>query len=218
MIIAGITDIHGAVQDLKDFAGALRKVDVLLISGDLTMFGSREDAEAILAPLRGCAPTLLAVSGNCDRPDIESYLFEDGCGIHGAHRVVNGVAFAGLGGALEGTGCTPNEHSDEELADTLESAFTAVPKGMPVVLVSHQPPHGTGVDVTRQGHHVGSMAVRACIEIRQPVLCLSGHIHESRGLDALGKTHLVNPGPLRERHYMRAEITPDGVAVEIPSF
>jgi Icc-related predicted phosphoesterase len=218
MIIAGITDIHGATQDLKEFATQVLDIDVLLIAGDLTMFGSHNDAEAILAPLRGCAPSLLAVSGNCDRSDIERYLIEDGCGIHGTHHMVNGVAFAGLGGALEGTGCTPNEHSDEDLASALENAFAAIPEGSPVVLVSHQPPHGTQVDMTHRGQHVGSMAVRACIENQQPLLCLSGHIHESRGLDALGKTQLVNPGPLRERHYMRAELTPDGVTVKIPSF
>ncbi len=49
------------------------------------------------------------------------------------------------------------------------------------------------------GAHVGSRALRACVERHQPPLVLSGHIHESPRAsgawrDRLGRTELVNPG------------------------
>jgi Icc-related predicted phosphoesterase len=35
----------------------------------------------------------------------------------------------------------------------------------------------------------------------QPDVCLSGHIHESRALDFVGRTALVNPGMLAQGGY-----------------
>ena len=40
----------------------------------------------------------------------------------------------------------------------------------------------------------GSTAVRAAIERHGPVLSLHGHIHESRGVQRIGRTTCVNPG------------------------
>jgi Icc-related predicted phosphoesterase len=41
---------------------------------------------------------------------------------------------------------------------------------------------------------VGSSAVRDAIEKYQPLLVLTGHIHESRGVVKIGRTTIVNPG------------------------
>jgi hypothetical protein len=67
------------------------------------------------------------------------------------------------------------------------------------VFVSHSPPRDTACDVVQGGAHVGSRAVRAWIERRQPSLVLSGHIHESPRVsgswrDRLGDAEVVNPG------------------------
>ena len=42
--------------------------------------------------------------------------------------------------------------------------------------------------------HVGSPSVRGLVEDREPVLGLFGHIHESKGIDSIGRTPIVNPG------------------------
>jgi Icc-related predicted phosphoesterase len=47
------------------------------------------------------------------------------------------------------------------------------------ILVSHAPPFGLGLGVLHSGEDVGSRAVRKFIEQHQPLLTLSGHIHES---------------------------------------
>ncbi|MHB9093465.1 MAG: metallophosphoesterase family protein, partial [Eubacteriales bacterium] len=40
----------------------------------------------------------------------------------------------------------------------------------------------------------GSTAVRKAIEKYQPVLVLSGHIHEAKGAVKMGRTTVINPG------------------------
>jgi Icc-related predicted phosphoesterase len=42
--------------------------------------------------------------------------------------------------------------------------------------------------------HVGSRAVAKMIEKYQPLLGLHGHIHESRGVQKIRKTTIINPG------------------------
>ncbi len=80
------------------------------------------------------------------------------------------------------------------------------------VYVAHSPPFGTRLDVTGRGESVGSKALRAFIETRQPYLTLHGHIHESprmtgHYLDRLGETLCVNPGqPGDELHAVVFEL------------
>lgn len=67
------------------------------------------------------------------------------------------------------------------------------------VFVLHSPPRDTHCDRIGAGVHVGSRAIRAFVERRQPPLVLSGHIHESPRLsssyrDTVGRTVVVNPG------------------------
>lgn len=55
---------------------------------------------------------------------------------------------------------------------------------------SYDPPRPLiGVDASG-----GSVAVRKIIETYQPALSLHGHIHESRGIDKIGRTVCLNPG------------------------
>ncbi|QGA68298.1 metallophosphoesterase family protein [Sulfolobus sp. E11-6] len=41
---------------------------------------------------------------------------------------------------------------------------------------------------------MGSRSVRELEEKFQPLLGLHGHIHESQGIDKIGKTVIINPG------------------------
>ena len=75
-----------------------------------------------------------------------------------------------------------------------------------MVLITHQPPRETRNDLARGGH-VGSHSIRCFIEQHQPLICFTGHIHEGVGVDTIGETKIVNPGPLRHGGYAVAEIT-----------
>ncbi len=83
----------------------------------------------------------------------------------------------------------------------------ALPKFPVDVLVSHSPPKGY-LDLSNYhgGGHVGSEAVLKWIKENQPLLGLHGHIHESPGVERLGKSTLVNPGSEAEHGTLRFAI------------
>jgi len=86
-------------------------------------------------------------------------------------------------------------------------AGMVVPTEYPSLMVSHQPPYGTLNDQVSPGFHVGSKAIRGFIEKQQPLICFTGHIHEGTGIDHIGDTAVVNPGPAGTGSYVMAEIT-----------
>jgi uncharacterized protein len=102
---------------------------------------------------------------------------------------------------------TPRECSEEELRDKIDVLAGQISDMNRAIFNIHVPPHGTGLDsapeiedgnrVKRGGTiqaSVGSTAVRDAILDHQPLLSLHGHIHESRGMQKLGRTTCINPG------------------------
>ena len=53
---------------------------------------------------------------------------------------------------------------------------------------------------------MGSHALGAFVAREQPDLVLCGHIHEARGEDAVGRSRVVNPGPVADGRYALVEI------------
>jgi Icc-related predicted phosphoesterase len=153
------------------------------------------------------------VCGNTDRPEIESYLREEGIDLDRRARTVRGVTFAGVSGGLP-FGGTPYERSEEDFASAAEEALQAAAASpRPVVLVSHQPPRGTQCDLAR-GRHVGSTAIRDAILRHRPELVLCGHIHESAGRDTLGESAIVNPGPWFQGGVLRFAVGDGAIEIE----
>ncbi len=205
MKIVAIPDLHGGTTAIPLFGQPLAAADIVLLPGDLTN-GSVQAAKDIIGAVRQHNKNILAVPGNMDRVPVSEYLFDEGVNIHGTSREIDGVHFIGVGGATPFYGQFVFE--EPELADLLKQA--AANTSAPQVLVCHNPPYNTTTDITR-GKHVGSHSVRAFIEAEQPLVCFSGHIHESVGVDAIGATKVINPGhPLRGGKYAYAEIV-DGV-------
>lgn len=107
---------------------------------------------------------------------------------------------------------TPRELSEEELAEKIEHAVSSVSNFENCIFNFHAPPLDCTLDrcpkldpstdppspVMVAGQlvfvGVGSSSVRNAIEKYQPLLVLTGHIHESRGVAKLGRTTVVNPG------------------------
>lgn len=100
---------------------------------------------------------------------------------------------------------TPREKPDEELEPMLE-ALVAQIKDIPNSIFNfHAPPYGYALDLAPEltkdliqaadrKIHVGSRAVAKMIQKYQPFLGLHGHIHESRGVQKIGRTTIINPG------------------------
>lgn len=91
------------------------------------------------------------------------------------------------------------------------------------VLVSHAPPANLGLGMLMNGEDVGSQGLRSWITRRQPLLTLSGHIHESpyvslashgepRHTAMLGRTTCHQPGQVlpEELNYSIVDLDPDG--------
>lgn len=205
MLIVALGDMHGNTRHLENIARDLRAADVVLLVGDLATF-RHDDAVEVVEAVRAYNDHLLAVPGNCDAPSVGDYLSQEGINLDGRMTIIDDVAFAGLGGSLPCPIRTANEYSDKELGETLKRATDALPSDMSHVLVSHQPPFNTTTDLANTGKHVGSKAVRSAIVRLQPLVCFTGHIHEGRGVDRIGDTRIVNPGPFWQGTYAYAEI------------
>lgn len=196
-------------------ASACRKIpgvhqaDLVLLTGDLTNFGSHREARQVLDEIMAVNPSVLAQFGNLDRPEINEYLEDLGINMHGQGRLFQDrLCIVGIGGSNPTPFATPSEFSEEELLLVGSGAYrkgldavTAIEhhrgRKVPVLLVSHAPPVDTRVDRIYDGRHVGSAAIRRIIETYQPDLCVTGHIHEAKGSDTIGLTTVLNPGTLR---------------------
>ena len=211
MKIVALSDIHGRLGSLDPLEPWLEEADLVVLAGDITHFGHATDARSIVEQVRPHAARLLAVTGNCDYPDVADVLVEMEISLETAPVMVDGLAVVGLGGALPGPVPTPHVFSEDELATQVLQAAGSLPEDSRFVLVSHQPPRDTAADRISAGQHVGSLAVRQFIEDRQPLICFTAHIHESRGMSRIGETLVVNPGPLGRGHIAVAELDDDGV-------
>ncbi len=204
MRLLGLTDIHGSIG--ASILETASTVDCILAAGDITHFGGREEAAAVLDALRSTGKQILLVPGNCDTPEAIEYFDDLGINLHGRIVRFGGMAIAGIGGALPGPMATPNVFSDDEFQTMLAGMEEGIESGEPVIFVSHQPPRQTRLDRVMGFRHVGSQAIRDWLERTNPLLCLCGHIHEAAGIDRLGGTLLVNPGPLRHGNFCVIDI------------
>ena len=211
--VFGLVDLHWSGRGSLELPD-LSDVDLVLLGGDLTHFKGIDVARRVVEQIRSAGADVLAVCGNCDRPQIEGYLDEIEIGLDRRARTVGGVTFGGLSAGLPFGGC-PYERTEGEFAEAgaevLEAVRAVAGERGPVVLVSHQPPHGTRCDRVFRLKHVGSKSVRRLIEELQPDLVLCGHIHESRGRDTIGRSVIVNPGPWKSGRFLRLEASSSGV-------
>jgi uncharacterized protein len=199
--IAYVVDIHGRVDVVATVVARTGPVDALVVGGDITTFGTPDDAEQAIECWSSLAPLLLAVAGNCDSPEIDERLVELGVSVDGRGVVVDDVGMFGVSAAPNSPLRTPHEVPDEELGRRAEAGLADVQDARVHVFCPHAPPFGTACDRLRTGEHVGSQALRAFVDRARPDFVLCGHIHESRGIDDLGTTRVVNPGPAFAGHY-----------------
>ncbi len=214
MKLIALPDLHGGVSRLDSIAARLSEADLVLLVGDLTDGGGAADAARVIQAVRRYNRRILAIPGNWDNGQVSAYLQQEGINLDRRRILLHQVVFVGMGGALPGPVSTPNEITEVEFEQALAEMAAELDTTMPIVFVCHQPPADTLNDLTSTHVHVGSRAVRAFIEAIQPAVCFTGHIHEGLGIDTIGVTQIVNPGPLGSGGYAYAEITRWGAKVE----
>lgn len=153
----------------------------------------------------------LIMPGNDDEPFIGDVLAESRTieNHDGAIVEVGDYLIAGYGWSNPTPWDTPREKPEEQIEKDCRELLAKVPNADRLVFNAHVPPYDSGLDmapelrgdlsVVKTGGQphmvpVGSTAVRTVVEETQPMLVLSGHIHESRGVTRLGDSVAINPG------------------------
>lgn len=208
-------DIHEDVETISRIPG-IEKAQGVIVSGDITTRGQRSVAERILGRIEQRNPSVFAQIGNMDSREVEALLNERGWNIHARGvDLGDGVGLVGMGYSTPTPFNTPSEVSDEQLGEWLRSVEETAAGFDTLLFVVHTPPYGTRTDRLSDGTHVGSRSVREFLEQIQPAVCITGHIHESRATDTIGRTTIINPGTLSAGGYVRIVQTPDGLKAEL---
>lgn len=189
-----IGDLHGDASQIGNVPG-ISEAQGVLISGDITNYGSRARAEKLLGEIERFNAKIFAQIGNMDTPDVEDYLEQRGFNAHArATDLGFNVGLVGVGYSMPTPFGTPSEVSDSQIEAWLDQAIEQAQGFEHLILMAHNAPFGTRIDRVGFGQSVGSRAVREFIDKHQPDVCIAGHIHESKGVDRLGKTQIINTG------------------------
>lgn len=199
MKLISLPDLHGGIKYIDRAAECLADADVVLLPGDITTLGSVEDMQAVIGAVRRVTTArILGVPGNWDTRDAARYLKKADINLHRRHVIIDGVAFIGAGGSLPYGDNSGRQilYDNIQLEEFLHEAVKGLSRRTPLVLVTHHPPLGTKMDMLWGDENFGSRTIRTFIEKHQPLLCVCGHIHAAQGIDRIGETVIMNPGPL----------------------
>lgn len=181
-------DLHGDLGVAKKLAekGKREKVDLVVLAGDV--YGYGKSGGGILEPFEEAGQKVLFVPGNCDFDEEVVEMSKVGKNLAGYYVTYGGVGIAGVGNAnwklwLE----------SEDLKSISENL--ARMKTKKKVLVSHLHAEGTRAEEFGFEGWNGDFVLRAAVEMFQPDLLISAHIHEAEGVrDRVGKTEVVQVG------------------------
>ncbi len=195
-------DVHerlGNIHLIED----ITKASAVLISGDLTNVGNKARVAAILDEIKTLNRNVYAQIGNMDTREVEEYLDETRVNVHKKMvRLSDDVHLLGLGYSNPTPFSTPSEVDEKQLETWLDSVLDQALEARNLIFMSHTPPYDTGADLLSSGKRAGSRAVRNFIERVQPGVCVTGHIHEARSVDHIGKTIIINPGTFSSGSYV----------------
>ncbi|MBS7634624.1 metallophosphoesterase family protein [Candidatus Bathyarchaeota archaeon] len=221
-ILAG-TDFHGFKSAFEALAQKAENsgVNIVILCGDITNFGTEQQARSLLSPLSRLSVPVIFVPGNCDPPSLTNINLDNIRCIHGSGLIHANFAFIGVGGSPKTPFNTLLEMGEGEIYGTLQKSLKDLGdriNNSQTILISHAPPKNTNLDTTSIGGHVGSISVRKFIEEYKPALTLCGHIHEAKGVDKIGETLIVNPGPSKQGNYAIIDILYGRIDVKFHAF
>jgi len=194
MRLVAFTDFHADIGMMKRITAFVKKTkpDVVVCCGDMTVF--EQHIVPVINWLGRLHKNVILVHGNHETPERVRAL----CAkqktitfIHKSITKVKEITFIGWGGG----GFAIIEPDFEQFAKKIGAHI----QNKKVVLVTHAPPHGTKLDhLGPNWGYVGNKSITNFIRKNQNVaLALFGHLHEHFGKkDRLGKTIIVNPGPM----------------------
>ena len=208
-------DIHGCIRRVRDIP-ELEQAAGVIITGDLTTLGGVAAARTVIEAFQAVNPVILAQIGNMDRAEVNDWLEERGINLHRSVRELGpDLALLGVGGSTFSPFGTPSEFPEARFSEWLEDLARRAGSYRELVLAAHNPPYNTVCDRIDGGRHVGSTAIRDFIEEYQPAVCLCGHIHESAGIQRVGRTIVANPGAFSAGGYALLTLARSGIKVAL---
>ncbi|MCR4322445.1 MAG: metallophosphoesterase [Candidatus Brocadiaceae bacterium] len=217
MRIISFGDVHEDTSNLIKIKSELENADLIIISGDLSNYHGKAAAKKVLESVKKYNKHLLAQYGNLDQPDVNEYLTGEGINLHGNGYIFGDVGIFGCGASSQTPFNTPSEISEADIERFLTNGYNKVKNAKWKIMVCHTPPKDTAIDVIRSGLHVGSSVVRDFIVQYKPDVCISGHIHESRGREMLGNTIILNAGMFRDGWYIEIIIEKNNLTAVLKS-
>jgi len=199
--ILALSDVHGSYDRANKLIRENPHADAVIIGGDLTTCGSATEAEEAVRLFESNKKPLFVVAGNMDPVDIDATFDRLRVSVNAKGMNFKEVGIFGVSGSPATPMHTPNEIAEEEIARRAMAGWKDVSASRWKIFVPHAPPRDTNVDKVLLGKHVGSSAVRTFIEQHQPDVVVCGHIHEARGIDAVGRTQIVNCGQAGKGYY-----------------
>jgi Icc-related predicted phosphoesterase len=215
MKIISFGDIHEDFSNLIPLKNELESADLVIVTGDLTNFNGRKEAEKVIEEIMKYNENILAQFGNLDQPEVNDYLTEKGINLHRNGFIRDDIGIFGVGGSNPTPFNTPTEFSEDEIETFLLDGIDKVRHAKFKIMVPHMPPKDTKIDIISTGAHVGSQSVRDFILKHKPDISLSGHIHEARGRDKIENTIVFNAGMFREGGYVIITKQSGGLSSEL---
>ncbi|MFO7816565.1 MAG: metallophosphoesterase family protein [Thermodesulfobacteriota bacterium] len=204
-------DIHMDTAFVNKVEG-LSQADGVLLSGDITNHGSMRDVQNIMDRIRAINPKIWAQVGNMDTEEVVTWLEDEGLNVHNKLVSIHTeVKMFAVGYSTPTPFHTPLEVPETVLASWLQKTQDQCRKIENLIFMTHTPPIDTRADCLNDGSHVGSPAVREFIEVVQPDVCITGHIHEAIGEDWIGNCPVINPGMAGKGGYIRVDLLETGL-------
>ena len=197
--------VHQTPDQFREYKADPAKVDALF--NRLMMDRLKEWIALADERLAGTGYKVYMAPGNDDHFEVDAVINDSAAIVNANDRVVmvGEHEMATFAWTNPTPWDTPREKPDEELEPMIEALVAKVKDKSQAIFNFHAPPYGYALDLAPEltadlvqaadrRIHVGSRAVARIIEKHQPLLGLHGHIHESRGVQKIKKTTIINPG------------------------
>ncbi len=194
MKILAFADMHSSITSLKRIEAKIKtnKPDYIICLGDFTIF--EQNIDAVMKRINDFGIPTFIIHGNHETDIIVQKLCKRFPNLTFAHKKIIPIGDYILvghgGGGFYGQGRLEEDEDFNEFVK--KQKFDKK-----IIFITHAPPAHTKADyIPYLQDHVGCPSYERFIKKQQPVLALSGHIHETFGkIDKKGKTVIANPGP-----------------------
>ncbi|MFT7615733.1 MAG: Icc-related predicted phosphoesterase [Candidatus Woesearchaeota archaeon] len=189
MRILAFADLHADMDAFAQLEKKAKKheVELIVCAGDFTIFGMH--TKEIFEKIAALPVPVILIHGNHENENqVKKFATEhkNVIWLHKDTHEYKNFVFIGFGGG----GFSKTEPGFVEFAKNHMNKKN-------VILVTHQPPFETNLDRLDEDWYVGNSDFKEFIEQVQPIVAISGHIHDNEyKKDVIKKTLLINPGPV----------------------